>query len=343
MSLRALAPSLFILAAMPALAATPLSGVRVSSDTTVTLGSVTANDEDVVSDDLAGNYGLVGVGAIPPETDLDAYAVLPNGDQLLSFDTTVVLSDGHTAHPGDVWRFHAGAYSVEFDAAARGVPPTANLDAVAVRAGSLLLSFDVAIDLGAVHVEPADLVLFDGSGFSLYFNGAAAGVPPGLNLDAADYLPCNGHLLVSFDGSGTIGGVSFDHQDVLEFDGATWSLAYHPSWGSANLDAVHATVNFGPGTPLPFGQTVSADADKATFRWTTSADFRMVRGPFASASDIGTYTVDGTILGTGTTFIDAATPAPGTGFWYLVKRGGCGPTTWQSALGLEPGRDTAIP
>jgi hypothetical protein len=270
------------------------------------------------------------------------------GSQLVSFDTTVVLPGGATARPGDVWRYDGASYSVEFDAAARGVPDVANVDAVALYGSSLLLSFDVALDLGGVHFEPEDLAQFDGTTFSLFFDGSAAGVAPGLDLDAADYLACNGHLLLSFDGSGSIGGIAFDDEDVLEFDRvATWEMAYDgsahdPDWGPVDLDAVHATVNLGPGPAVPFGQTVTANS-KVVFRWPSAVSYRAVRGSFSTSTSIGAYVVNATFLGTGISFTDSVAPAAGTGLWYLVKPGGCTQTSWQSALGSEPGRDASIP
>jgi hypothetical protein len=331
------------------LAATPLSEVRVSSDTTVTLSGTTVNDENVARDNLGGSVTLAGIGSIPAEADLDAYNVRPDGVQLLSFDTTVVLPGGITARPGDVVRYNGAGYAIEFNAAAVGIPAGVNLDAVAVYGSSLLLSFDIAFDVGALHIEPADLVVFDGSTFSTFFSGSVAGIAPGLNVDAADYLPCNGHILLSFDGSGTIGGVAFDDEDVLEFDrSSTWEMAYDgsahdPNWGPANLDAVHAVVNLGSGAPAVFGQTVTADADKKTFRWPGTAAFRAVRGSFGTSTSIGGYAVQTITIGTGTVVVEPATPPPGTGFWFLVKPGGCTPTSWQSTLGGEPGRDSAIP
>jgi hypothetical protein len=337
-----------VIAALLLLAATPLSEVRVVPDTTVTLGATTVGDENVARDDFS-TVTLVGLGAIPPEAAVDAYAVDTSGAQLVSFETTVVLPGGATARPGDVWRFDGTNYAVAFDAAARGVPPTANLDAVALDAGSLLLSFDTAFDIGGLHVEPEDLVQFDGSSFTTFFDGSAAGVAPGLNLDAAEYLPCNGHLLLSFDGSGSIGSVAFDDEDLLEFDRAsTWQMAYdgsaeHAAWGAADLADASAMVNFGSGTPAVFAQKVTVDANKTTFRWPSSASFREVRGSFVNAATLGTYGVNATAMGTASTFNDATVPTAGTGYWYLVKAGGCAATSWQSALGTEAGRDAAIP
>jgi hypothetical protein len=345
----AAAATVLLLPVVASLAATPLSEVRVSPDTTVTLSGTTADDESVVRDDLAGSVTSLAIGSIPAETDLDAYNVRPNGVQLLSFDTTVVLPGGITARPGDVVRYDGAGYAIEFNAAAAGIGPGVNLDAVAVYGSSLLLSFDTAFDIGGLHVEPADLVLFDGATFTSFFSASPAGIAPGLNLDAADYLPCNGHLLLSFDGSGTIGGVAFDDEDVLEFDRAsTWEMAYDgsahdPHWGPADLDAVHAVVNLGAGTPAVFSQTVSADADKTTFRWPTGLAYRAVRGTFTTSTSIGAYAVQTITIATSNVVVEPSTPAAGTGFWILVKPGGCTPTSWQSTLGSEPGRDSAIP
>jgi hypothetical protein len=300
-------------------------------------------------DNLAGTVTLQSIGTIPPGANLDAYNVSPNGDRLLSFDTPVVLPGGVTALPADVVRYDGATYFIEFDGAAHGIPNGVNVDAVAVYGGSLLLSFDVAVILNGLHVDNEDLVLFDGTTFSMFFDGSAAGVGPGLDLDAADYLACDDHLLLSFDASGTIGGVGFDDEDVLEFDrAATWEMAYdgsahHAGWSAADLDAVHATVNLGPGPPVVFGQTIKADSDKSTFRWPGSVAFREVRGSFTSAASVGAYTVNSIALGTGTSVADPSTPATGTGYWYLVKPGGCIQSSWQSTLGDEPGRDPAMP
>jgi hypothetical protein len=330
-------------------AATPLVQVRVSSDTTVSLDTAVADDENVAMDNLSGIVSLQNIGTIPAEADLDAYSVRPNGDQLLSFDTTVLLPGGVTARPGDVVRFDGATYSIDFDAASHGVPDGVNVDAVAVYGSALLLSFDLAVDLNGVHFDNEDLALFDGVAFSMFFDGSAAGISPGLDLDAADYLDCNDHLLLSFDGSGTVGGVAFDDEDVLEFDRAgTWQMAYdgsaqHAGWSAADLDALHATVDLGPGPPVVFGQTIRSSANKIDISWPNPVSFKTVRGVFASSTNIGAYAVNFTATGMGTAVSDAAMPLPGFGFWYLVKPWECIQSSWQSTLGLEPGRDVSIP
>jgi hypothetical protein len=248
------------LALSPAIlnAATPLASIEVSSDTTVTLTTQTLGDESVAKDDLAatGTVALVSLGPLPASADVDAYQRLPGGDQLFSVDTTVDL--GFPATPADVVRWDGVAYSQDFDASAYGVPGNANVDAMTREwaQGDLLLSFDTTMELAGTLVEDEDLVRFDGLNFTLFFDGTAVGVPATLDLDAA-YLLFNGHLLLSFDGSGTIAGVALDDEDVLEYDPTLgiWELAYdgsaqHADWSTADLDALHASGDIdGDGIP----------------------------------------------------------------------------------------------
>ena len=329
------------LALSSASAATPLERVRISPDTTAVLDASTLDDASVAEDDLSGSVTAVSLPSVPAGADLDAYALLANGDQLLSFDTAVTLPGPLTAEPCDVVRWDGAAYTLAFQGRAVGIPPGVNVDAVAVRGTTLLLSFDVAVDFGNLRADDADLLLFDGIAFSLFFDAAASGVDPALDLDGADYLECNGHLLLSFDGSGSLGALSFGDMDVLELGGPPgFELAYRPAWGSADLDALHAVPDLGPGPATVFPQTLLAGADKISFGWTSPQSFRGVRGPLGS---VGAYAVDIVFEATGTTVHDDSLPASGTGFWYLVKQAGCTRTSWQSLPGAEPGRDAALP
>jgi hypothetical protein len=234
----------------PLHAATSLGEVRISPDVTVLLGGTLVNDENVAADDLAGIVSLVDVGILPAGSDVTAYDVLPNGDQLLSFDVAVNLPGGVTADPGDVVRFDGAVYSLVFDASASGLPNGVIADAItAIGINDFLLSFDVTVMVGGVTADGEDLVRFQNGVPSLFFDGSAAGIAPGLDLDGAHCLLANGHLLLSFDGSGMVAAVNFDDEDVLEFTpgSGSWELVYdgsteHDGWAGADLDAVHATT-----------------------------------------------------------------------------------------------------
>ena len=198
---------------VPALAvARPVS---VSPDITVNFAGEVVNDEDVAIDDQAGGVILPGSGALPAGADLTAYHALPNGDLLMAFDITLTLGS-ETIHTGDVVRFDGNDYTLEFEASAQGGPAGAKIDALASNGSDLLLSFDTTVSLSGETFDDADLVQITGAGFVRFFDSAGAGVPPGMDLDAAA-VDADGLLYLSFDISGSLGGIDFDDEDVLEF------------------------------------------------------------------------------------------------------------------------------
>jgi len=223
----------------------------VSPDVAIALGSHSrlVGPNDIVTAAAEGRVGPERL-AIPPTAHVTGYSLLPNGDQLLCFDGTVELPGPLTVQPGDVVR-HVRAnssYTIEMSAAENGVPPGADCDALTLDAtGKLVLSFDVSVALppGGFVADDEDLVRLTAPGtWDLDFDGSAAGVPAELDVDGAIQLP-NGHLLLSFDGSGRIDGVDFDDEDVLEYDpaGPTWSLAfdgsaYDPDLAAADVEAL---------------------------------------------------------------------------------------------------------
>lgn len=238
-----------------ATALTPLGAARYAADVPVSLSSAQIDPGNLGEDDLAAMVALLALVGVSAEAHVDAYHRLPSGDELLSFDVPVDLPGSVTAMPADVVRLSSGSYTIELDAAATGVPTGVDTDAVAtVDGGDLLLSFDSPAAIGPLFAEPADVVRFNGSAFSLYFDASAESVPADLDVDALERL-ANGHLLLSFDGSGQLGGVDFDDEDVLEYDrgSAAWELAYdgsaqHSGWAGANLSAlgiVFATTGCG--------------------------------------------------------------------------------------------------
>jgi hypothetical protein len=201
------------------------------------------------------------LGSLPRDADIEGYHLEANGDQLLVFDTKVELPGGITAEQRDIVHFDGSLYWIEFDGSAHGVPADAGIDAVTRSAGGdLLLSFDTAVDDAADE----DLVRFDGTGFSPYFDGSSAGpgVAPELDLDAAHELP-NGHLLLSFDATGVVDGIGHSDEDLLEFDSTTgtWLLAFDASaaatpWpATSDMDAV-AVPEPGAGWMLVVGVPV---------------------------------------------------------------------------------------
>jgi hypothetical protein len=233
--------ALIVVVLMPA-ASQAQDAVLLSPDTTVELSAMTFEDQEVVGDNQMGSVSLVPLGVLPEASDVNAYHLLPNGDQLYSLDTTAELGGGLTAGPADVVRYDGVTDTLEFDASAEGIPDGVIVDAVSVHgSGDLLLSFDTTVDLGGgVTAQDEDLVRFDGgSTYTVFFDGSAENVPAGLDLDGADYRASDGHLFLSFDASGSLGGVDFDDEDILEFDsgGPTWTLHYDGSGEHSELAA----------------------------------------------------------------------------------------------------------
>jgi len=236
----------FLLPATSVEAAAVFDAIASSSDTTVDLSGSVASDEDVAEDDLAVVTAPVGPPGIPVAADLSAYHRLAN-DELFAVDTTILLPGGIAAEPLDVVRWNGAVYTIEFSGAANGIPTGVRIDAITVEedSGDLLLSFDVDLDLGGLVAADEDLVAFGGGGFSGFFDGSAAGLAEALDVDAAQAIG-SASLALSFDVSGEIGGVSFDDEDVLEYDrdSGSWQMlfdgsAQHPGWTGAGLDALH--------------------------------------------------------------------------------------------------------
>ncbi len=231
-------------------AASDQVAIRFFPDVTTSFAGQTFDDEDVVEElRPAGTLTQISLGAIPGSAALGAYHVRAGGTQVVSFETTVVLPGGLVAEPRDVVQTNfdgTASYSSVFDGSANGVPAGARVDAIGFTnnvGGDILLSFDTTVTLpGPITADDEDVVQLTGSSFTILFDGSAAGVPAGLDLDGFNLVTANGHLLVSFDTSGIVGGVAFQDEDVLEYtpSGSTWEMAYdgsalHPDWPATNL------------------------------------------------------------------------------------------------------------
>ena len=68
---------------------------------------------------------------------------------------------------------------------------------------------------GGLSVANKDILAFDGSGFSLHFDGSDVGLSS-FTIDAFTVVSPT-EILLSFTSSGTVGGVSMDDSDVLRF------------------------------------------------------------------------------------------------------------------------------
>ena len=213
--------------------------LELSSDTALSLrGVFVAPDAPAKDTGAAVTVTPLGPGApgisLPKGAKLDGFDRLPNGDVLFSTDVPVQLAGlpaPGVAMPGDVVRVTGSGPVLAFSAAAAGLGPGTNVDAVGAEAnGDLLLSFDTVVTLGGRTIDDRDVVRVDPATFaaSRVYDGASQGVAAGVDLIGVYRNLSTGHLLLSFDGTGTLGGVAFSARDVLDWNPATsvYALAY---------------------------------------------------------------------------------------------------------------------
>ncbi len=126
------------------------------------------------------------------------------------------------------------------------LPDGVHLDALTrYPGGDALFSTDVTADLGGgLVIGPADLLRVPAADPpTVVFSGASAGIPAGANLDAVA-LDGDGHLLVSFDVTVSLGGTTYDDEDLIRIEqpSGTPSPAFDGSAegvpGALDLDAV---------------------------------------------------------------------------------------------------------
>ena len=94
--------------------------------------------------------------------------------------------------------------------------------------------------------------------------------------------------------------------------------------------------------PAPFGQTLVFTSNDV-FRWSIPVETGIVKG---NLSSVGTYGFDVFVEFPAATAIQTVSePALGEAFYFLVRLRDtiCAAPSWQSLVGTEPGRDTALP
>jgi hypothetical protein len=107
--------------------------------------------------------------------------------------------------------------------------------------------------------EPRDVVAYDGSVYSVFLDGSAAGVPEGARIDAI-LLDGAGRAVLSFDVPVELGGTVYDRSDLVLREAAGFSLYWDAEAagvppgsnlvGAAEDDAGFLVVNFDVPTDL---------------------------------------------------------------------------------------------
>jgi len=217
---------------------------------------------------------------------------LPDGKWLLVPATPV--DDGTSGiEPRDVVLFDGVSPVLYFDGSTAGVPDYARIDSVFLDpGGSLVLGFDVPVNLVGTEYSRSDLVRYSAGVFSLFWDAEAAGVPADVNVVGAD-RDSGGTLVVSFDVPTNLGGTWYLPGQLVRWNGSAFSSYFvDPAWPSSALlggfgfvPAAGAVPDGGasPGTPL----TVNAAAGSLTLSWgpscaTADTDYEIYEGTIGS-------------------------------------------------------------
>jgi hypothetical protein len=175
-----------------------------------------------------------------------------------------------------------------------GLPPKADLTAFErLAGGDLLFALDVTVVLGGSTATPQDLILYDGSSFSLELDGSAIGVPDRMQIDAIAMVGAD--LLLSWDVSESLGGLQVDDEDLVRLAGGTLSLFFDGSAAgidqALDLDAAHRRADGrlllsfdGSGaTEVPFDDEDVLEYDPATGSWSLAFDASLADGDWTAA------------------------------------------------------------
>lgn len=104
--------------------------------------------------------------------------------------------------------------------------------------GKWLISLESAFTLGGTLFDPRDVLLVDGSIYSLQLGGAAAGIPANANVDTL--LQAGSDIVVGFDVPVIINSVHYEPSDLLRYQGGVWSLYFD---ASATVPPIPPSVN----------------------------------------------------------------------------------------------------
>jgi hypothetical protein len=201
-------------------------------------------------------------GVLPVNSLPNAYKGLANGHHLLSFaHATEYPGAPRALFPGDVIEVDAGFSFLSFrlDAlTAVGFDRRINVNAVTVNPANsshLLISLAHSATIGSSPYLPSDIIGYNGSSFSLHYDGLPLA---GRNINALDARLSAGQqqFTISFESGGTIAGVNYSSSDILTLSiggaGQTWSIFDRPGqrhaalWGRQKLQALGVTFE-----PLP--------------------------------------------------------------------------------------------
>ena len=226
--------------------------IILSTKSTARLGGLTFTDKDLAEYDPDPDTATLYLdgAAVGVTQDIDAVHVLANGHLVLSTINTVTLA-GLTFENEDLVEYDpvADTATMLFDGSTLFSGGSTDVSAVHVTdSGHLVLSNEYDVTLGGLSFEPNDLVDYDPATDTavLLLDGDAVGLVGWIN---AVHLLANGHIVLSTEASATLGGLSFNPGDLVDYDPVadTASLHFDGALFSSTEDVRSAHVGDGGG------------------------------------------------------------------------------------------------
>jgi hypothetical protein len=177
---------------------------------------------------LAGPQGYEVALQLPTGMQLGGLHRRADGVWLLSPARPMTLG-GTLVQPGDVVAHDGATFTPVLNGAAAGIPDGTAVDSLFMLGADLVMSFDRPVQIGGTTFGRSDLARYSSGGFSLFWNGAASGVPPGSNVVGADMF--GGTLVICFDVPTSIGGIPYRPGQLVQWNGTGFSVISHdPAW-----------------------------------------------------------------------------------------------------------------
>ncbi|MEW6419257.1 MAG: LamG-like jellyroll fold domain-containing protein [Nitrospirota bacterium] len=160
----------------------------------------------------------------------------------LFFSTDIPATIGSNSfEERDIIKYEPPDFSLYLSGSTLGIPKGVNINAFGISGSNNIFSVDVPITLGGMDFTERDLILYDGTNFSKLLDGSDVGIPDGARINAATVLS-DGSIIFSLDIPASMGGLSFKANDLIKYDGSSFSLYFNGLANgipeSANIDGV---------------------------------------------------------------------------------------------------------
>ena len=264
----------------------PTGGVYLSFKSTVMIGGVTAQDEDILHWDGATTYTLAFDGSDVGLTgfEIDGFDVVGSNQVLLSFTGSGTVPDIGSVADSDIVRFTgslgaatSGTFEMYFDGSDVGAAhKNEDIDGLTLLDdGSLLISTTGNYDLAGLSGTDADVIRFTGTfgsstsgSFSLYFDGSDVEMTN--KKEDIDALASDG-IDLHFSTLDTLNalGVTAADEDAVTFSG-TFGSSTSGTFASYWDGSSHGTTNDLGGLDIVTGPPPPNDPPTAGFTFSTA-------------------------------------------------------------------------